>query len=270
MTIASQIQDYADGLTASYNMVSQRGGTIPQRKNMQNLSTAIATIPSGGGQKVYIPRAVDANGGLIGDSSVNGTNWKLDDDIKDLKINNIASYILSDTSPTSVSLNNLETVSGNYAGQYMFGNCATGKITAPKLVSITGSYALQYLCGSYGNASLTEADFPVLTTISNERGMAYAFYSCNHLATVDFSSLSTLTGQRVFNYSFAYCYALKNISFPAITATSFGSYTNQFQNMLSGVTGCTLHFKPAAQTAVQGLSGYPNFGGTNTTVLFDL
>ena len=49
MTIASQIQDYADGLSDAYNMVAQRGGTMPQRKNMQNLDTAIATIPSGGG-----------------------------------------------------------------------------------------------------------------------------------------------------------------------------------------------------------------------------
>lgn len=48
MTIASQIQDYADGLSDAYDMVAQRGGTMPQRKNMQNLDTAIATIPSGG------------------------------------------------------------------------------------------------------------------------------------------------------------------------------------------------------------------------------
>lgn len=48
MSIASQIEDYADGLTAAYGMVSQRGGTMPAQKNMNNLATAIATIPSGG------------------------------------------------------------------------------------------------------------------------------------------------------------------------------------------------------------------------------
>lgn len=49
MSIASQIEDYADGLSDAYAMVAQRGGTMPAQKNMANLDTAIATIPSGGG-----------------------------------------------------------------------------------------------------------------------------------------------------------------------------------------------------------------------------
>lgn len=47
MSIASQIQAYADGLSDAYDVVSQRGGTIPAQKNMANLDTAIATIPAG-------------------------------------------------------------------------------------------------------------------------------------------------------------------------------------------------------------------------------
>lgn len=49
MSIASQIEDATTYIESAYAMIEQRGGTIPQRKNLQNLATAIATIPSSGG-----------------------------------------------------------------------------------------------------------------------------------------------------------------------------------------------------------------------------
>lgn len=53
MSIASQITALAGNISDAYNMVAQRGGTMPARKNMENLDTAIATIPSGGPTKDY-------------------------------------------------------------------------------------------------------------------------------------------------------------------------------------------------------------------------
>lgn len=53
MTIASQITALANNISDAYDMVAQRGGTVPQRKNAENLDTAIATIPSGGITKDY-------------------------------------------------------------------------------------------------------------------------------------------------------------------------------------------------------------------------
>lgn len=46
MTIASQITALGNNIGAAYNMINQRGGTVPARKNAENMSTAIATIPS--------------------------------------------------------------------------------------------------------------------------------------------------------------------------------------------------------------------------------
>ena len=45
MTIASEIQNYANGLGDAYGAVNDMGGVIPQDKNMNNLDTAIRTIP---------------------------------------------------------------------------------------------------------------------------------------------------------------------------------------------------------------------------------
>lgn len=46
MSIASQLQALEGNIGDAYDMVAQRGGTMPQRKNMENLDDAIATIPS--------------------------------------------------------------------------------------------------------------------------------------------------------------------------------------------------------------------------------
>lgn len=45
MSIASQLQALENGLADAYNMIEQRGGTMPVHKNMSSLASAIATIP---------------------------------------------------------------------------------------------------------------------------------------------------------------------------------------------------------------------------------
>jgi hypothetical protein len=71
------------------------------------------------------------------------------------------------------------------------------------------------------------------------------------------------------------CTALTTVSFPALTTSSFGSYINQFTNMLK-LTGNTvthtLHFPSNLESTIQGLTGYPLFGGISGYVVcaFDL
>ena len=64
---------------------------------------------------------------------------------------------------------------------------------------------------------------------------------------------------------------LMSVSFPALTSQSFGASTNQFSGMLSMDEGVTVHFPSNLQSVIGDWSDVKNgFGGTNTTVLFDL
>lgn len=54
MSIASQLQAIEGNISNAYDMIAQRGGTLPQRKNLENLASAIATIPSSGAKSVNI------------------------------------------------------------------------------------------------------------------------------------------------------------------------------------------------------------------------
>jgi hypothetical protein len=123
----------------------------------------------------------------------------------------------------------------------------------------------------YGCTSLTSVDLSSLTTVSGSNALNGAFRSCTSLASVSFPALTTVSGTSALYYAFSGCTSLTSVSFPALTTSSFGSRTNQFSNMLQGVTGCTVHFPAAIRSTIGSWSDVTNgFGGTNTTVLFDL
>ena len=118
--------------------------------------------------------------------------------------------------------------------------------------------------------SLTSVSFPSLTTISGSSACYYMLQSCIALTSVSFPSLTTISGNFGCAYMLQNCTALTDVYFPALTTTSFGSRVNQFNGMM-GITGTnvthTLHFPSNLESKIQGLEGYPTFGGTSGYVV---
>ena len=134
------------------------------------------------------------------------------------------------------------------------------------LVSI-GRYAFNFICWSC--SELETVDLSNLKTISNY-GMNGAFDGCSKLTSVRLDSLESID-ERGLSHCFGNCSSLTTLSFPALTSQSFGSYTDQFNEMLRYVTGCTVHFPSNLQSVIGDWEDVQNgFSGTNTTVLFDL
>ena len=151
----------------------------------------------------------------------------------------------------------------NYASANVNVPSGSSDVGIPREVSSTGVYQMPTQSFTF--------KLPSNATDIGENAMYYAFYGCTGLTSVDLSSLTTISGVYAMQYAFRSCTGLTNISFPALTSTGFGSYTNQFNNMLRGVTGCTVHFPSNLQSVIGSWSDVTNgFGGTNTTVLFDL
>ena len=174
------------------------------------------------------------------------------------------------TGLTSIDLSGLTTVNGSNACGYMFQIC-TGltSIDLSSLTTLSGSGACYNMFN--GCTGLTSVDLSDLTTLSGAQACYGMFQNCTGLTSVDLSSLRTVSGQYACQRLFYGCITLSSLSFPALKSTSFGSYTNQFNNMLQGVTGCTVHFPSNLQSVIGSWSDVTaGFGGTNTTVLFDL
>lgn len=65
MSIANEITNYANGLSDAYDAVNDMSGIIPQDKNMNNLDTAIRTIPQSTGPTYTAGNGIDITNDVI-------------------------------------------------------------------------------------------------------------------------------------------------------------------------------------------------------------
>lgn len=225
----------------------------------------IASIPSGGG--VGIPREVDANG--VYGFPTQSFAFSLPANATNVGPHSFSYAFYGCTSLTSVDFSSLTTASGASAFAYAFYDCTS--ITSADFGSLTTVTENSVFSNAFfGCTALASVNFSSLTSVSGGSVFNTTFRGCTSLTSVNFSSLTSLNVNSVFYRAFYGCTSLASISFPALTASSFGSSTGQFDDMLKNVTGCTVHFPASTQAKIETMSGYPNFGGTNTTVLFDL
>lgn len=178
------------------------------------------------------------------------------------------------TSLTSVSFPELTNVYASSGFSRAFFSCTSlTSVSFPKLAQIgnaTNANSIFYQAFGQDDA-LASINFPALTTIWGASTFENAFFRCA-ATSITFPMLSDIShSSATFRTAFAQSPNLVSVSFPALTTSSFGGYTNQFNNMLQGCSGVTVHFPSAIQSTIGSWSDVTaGFGGTNTTVLFDL
>lgn len=230
----------------------------------QRVCPTIVTTPLG------IPLEVSSNGELQKPTS--SFTWSLPSNVTKIKQYCLYYTFYDCTGLTSVDLSNVITIDGG-AMAYTFSGC-TGltSVDLSNVITIDYYHALYYAFS--GCTSLTSVDLSSLTTIGRLGSlyeMERAFYGCTSLTSVDLSSLTTMYNDGALMFTFSNCTSLQTLSFPSLNSSSFGTNTSQFKGMLSGVTGCTVHFPSNLQSVIGSWSDVTaGFGGTNTTVLFDL
>ena len=174
------------------------------------------------------------------------------------------------TNITSVSFSSLTSITAYNACSSMFNGC-TGIISVnlPKLTTISNSSAANNM---FQNCKgIISINLPSLTNANGSSCCGSMFRGCIGLTSVGYPSLSSINGSQALSAMFYGCTNLASLYFYALTPSSFGGYTNQFNSMLSGVTGCTVHFPMSVQATISSWADVTNgFGGTNTTVLFDV
>ena len=177
------------------------------------------------------------------------------------------------TSLTNVNFSNVTQASGACFREGFY-ECTSLK--SIDFHSLTSAWGYAFGEAFFGCTSLESVDFSGLTTTSQAqyvKNSAFyrAFWRCTSLTSVTFDSLSMMDGGSVFKEAFYGCTSLTSLSFPSLTASSFGTSTSQFDNMLAQCSDVTVHFPAAIQSTIGSWSSVTNgFGGTNTTVLFDL
>ena len=213
-------------------------------------------------------REVDANGGY--GMPLSNFTFSLPSNATNLRDYALFGCFPSCSYLTSVDLSNLTSITGAYAVNSAFSDCTNLiSVDLSNIVTIGANNVFEFAFDSC--FSLQSISFRSLTTVNGNNVFNRAFELCYNLASINFSNLSTLQGSNILQQAFSHCSSLSYLSFPSLNSNSFGSYTDQFNLMLYGVTGCAVHF-PSNLEAVLGdwLDVTAGFGGTNTTVLFDL
>lgn len=144
----------------------------------------------------------------------------------------------------------------------------------PKLTEAVGNSVLNQ---AFHTTNLSVNPIPNVETVAGLQAMYAAFYGAS-FSSFSFEKLSSLTTSRTgvslgstFRNCFQNCTNLTILSFPALTSQSFGNKTDHFNGMLSGCSNVTVHFPSNLQSVIGSWSDVTKgFGGTNTTVLFDL
>lgn len=201
----------------------------------------------------------------------------------------------------TINLSKLKTITGDYAFYYAFQGC--GQVTTINLSSLRkvyGQYACAYMCKSFsalnsldlgslemiadnqactqmfaGCPNLENINIESLVIISGSQSAATMFGVNSKLTNVKMSSLKEIQNNRSCSGMFENCTALRTLSFPALYSNSFKLATTQWSGLISGVTGCTIHLPKnldpqTESTTISSLTGYPNFGGTDTVLAYDL
>lgn len=308
MSIASAISNAQTKVANAYTAVSNKGGTLPATQNLSNLPTAINSIPTES-TPTLITKSITSNG-VYNASSDNADGYssvtvnvsggitninnnyiiKTNGDIELLKKGNftlgkddssisgddlLSSAYRGNSTVEKVILRTLSSVNGNKVLYRCFYECSANLTSADlsSLTSVSGTSALQQMFRSCFN--LEEIILSSLTSVYGSNVCYNMFTSDIKLTTVDFLKLKTIDAEQAFARCFMGCTALADVYFRALTTSSFGSYANQFNGMLSN-TGTTvthtLHFPSNLQSTISRLTGYPLFGGTSGYVVcaFDL
>lgn len=265
---------YSGNGTISVNAVTSSIDANIQAGNIKDGVTILNVTGTytGGGGGIGIPREV--KNGVYQMPTENFT-FSLPSNVTDVGSNGLTRAFYDCQNLTSVDLSSLTTVSGNNALSYAFYDCtALTSVNLSSLTTVSGSDGLYYAFQSCQN--LTSVNLSSLTTVSGGRGLQNAFDTCKRLTSIDLSSLTTVPSSNGLASALRGCTALTDIYFRALTTSSFGaSYKNQFNNMMQS-TGSTIthtiHFPSNMETTIQGLTGYPLFGGTSgyVTLSFDL
>lgn len=296
MTIASKLALLQDDIVNARNAIVAKGGTITSDGGSSQLAQDIATIPS---VVSGIPRGVDNNGvygylttpfafalpptatsvadSMLMNAFKNCTTITSVDLSSLTQISNtdsMKSFCEGCTNLTSVDLSNLTTVSGSGGmDRAFYGTNITGTLDLSSLQTLSGTS----FTNAFGDCpNISSIDLSSLTTLAFGVSMNGTFsLSANPtttlpLASVTFTSLASISGTAPMRNIFARRDGLE-IFFPAFNSNTFGQMTTYLDNIVNGAAGCTVHFPSNMQAIIGNWSSVLNgFGGTNTTVLFDL
>lgn len=298
MSIASEIVRIKNNIASAYTECNNQGATMPTTQNSANLANCINSISGSGTYPIGITRGVDANG--VYGYPTTSFAFALPSTATKITNTTLKEAFNGCTTITSVDMSSITEINGTDVLENFCNNCTNlTSVDLSGLTTLNGNGAMD---SAFYGTNITTVDLSSLTTISGT-AMTHTFRDCLHISSIDLSSLTTLIAGVSLNGTFGLStnptsplpltsvtftsletvngtapmrniFAKRDglqIYFPAFNSNTFGNLTTYLDNIVSEAVGCTVHFPSNMQSIIGNWSSVQNgFGGTNTTVLFDL
>ena len=211
MSIINEIKRIKESTQKAYESAENKGATIPEIKNIDNLSACIDSIQGGGSEPTPPEPEEDTKLKEV----IEGTIVNLEDStttkIKDYcfyndsvlttinmsKVESIGDYAFQNaTALTSVSFPFLKTI-----GKYGFANCSklSSEIVSDSITTIKAN--------AFQGTPITKLHLKNLINIPN-----YVAFECRYLTSVDMPNAITVDDES----NFCKCYALSSVSLPKL------------------------------------------------------
>ena len=167
-----------------------------------------------------------------------------------------------------VDFNKISSISGDYAVSMFLPSSKTLILkNINSITSITGSACFSGFCNSATLAQgYEDIYFGELTTVG-QQSLGQAFTYWTNISSIHFDKLTSIA-KNAFYGMLQGCSGV-GVYFPAVTSTTL-SVVDCLNRIANSASNITLHFPSNVSSAVETLTGYPNFNGTNTTILYDL
>lgn len=176
----------------------------------------------------------------------------------------------------ALDMSSVEVITGGSACNSTFLNTKITSVDLRNLVTIgavgTGDAACSNMFAQI--STLIDININSLETISGGSG-ALGFIRSTGVSNVYLPSLKLLATGSCMNTFCQSCSSLQTMWFYALNENSFTGGTSVMNNMIKSDTGVTIHFPKIldpqnGSIAISSLTTYPDFGGTNTVLLFDI
>lgn len=253
-------------LSAAYDAAENKGAIIPEDKTAANLATCIDSIPAGEPVQATFAMTPNSSGILRGKPLSSIIDFTGVTTIEANQLQKVFKDVSLLPSQYSVKMPDVTLVS-SYGCDYMFQNfTALSSFTGLDNLTSIGVYGCEGMFAGCSNLIQGPSILPATTLAGYCYN--YMFASCTSISSAPALPALALAAN-CYQQMFQLCTNLSGDVYIYATSTSS---TNAMTDMFRNITNTlTLHFKPAFQTILATMTGYPKFGATGTVnIVYDL